>query len=79
MMVSLGYGGAFELIPFPPERKAIDIGDYYSDFSLISRELGWVPKVQLRDGLKKTLDYYHTHGERTKSPNSMPSNLISST
>ncbi len=61
MMVSLGYGGTFELIPFPPERKAIDIGDYYSDFSLITQELGWLPKVDLQEGLKKTMIYYQTH------------------
>jgi len=61
MMVSLGYGGSFELVPFPPERKAIDIGDYYSDFSLISSELGWAPKVALRDGLLRTMKYYQEH------------------
>lgn len=60
MMVSLGYGGSFELIPFPPDRKAIDIGDYYSDFSLISKELGWQPQVGLREGLLKTMAYYQT-------------------
>ena len=58
MMVDLGYGGTIELVPFPPERKAIDIGDYYSDFSLITRELGWQPKVDLREGLLRTLAYY---------------------
>ncbi|MBS4051718.1 MAG: NAD-dependent epimerase/dehydratase family protein [Methylomonas sp.] len=61
MMVSLGHGGCFELVPFPPERKAIDIGDYYSDFSLISNELGWTPKVGLREGLQKTMAYYLAH------------------
>ena len=61
MMVQLGYGGTFELVPFPPERKAIDIGDYYSDFSLISGELGWQPKVDLLEGLKRTMDYYQAH------------------
>jgi dTDP-glucose 4,6-dehydratase/UDP-glucose 4-epimerase len=61
MMVGLGYGGTFELIPFPPERKAIDIGDYYSDFSLITQELGWTPKVNLQEGLKMTMAYYQTH------------------
>lgn len=61
MMVGLGYGGTFELIPFPPERKAIDIGDYYSDFSLITQELGWSPKVDLQEGLKRTLAYYQAH------------------
>lgn len=58
MMVDLGYGGTFDLIPFPPERKAIDIGDYYSDFSLITQELGWKPRVGLREGLLRTMDYY---------------------
>lgn len=61
MMLSLGYGGAYELIPFPSERKAIDIGDYYSDFSLIAKELGWTPKVNLLSGLKKTMTYYKEH------------------
>ena len=61
MMVNLGYGGSFDLAPFPSERKAIDIGDYYSDFSLITKELGWIPKIDLKDGLKRTLNYYSTH------------------
>lgn len=61
MMVNLGHGGSFELAPFPSERKAIDIGDYYSDFSLITKELGWIPKIDLKDGLKRTLNYYSTH------------------
>ena len=61
MMVNLGHGGSFELAPFPSDKKAIDIGDYYSDFSLITKELGWVPKIDLKDGLKRTLNYYRAH------------------
>lgn len=61
MMVALKQGSTYELVPFPPERKAIDIGDYYSDFSLIRRELGWVPKVDLARGLQRTLAYYQQH------------------
>jgi UDP-glucose 4-epimerase len=61
MMVNLGYGGEYDLIPFPPERKAIDIGDYYSDFSLIEKELGWSPKVGLQQGLQKTIEYYKSN------------------
>lgn len=58
LMTNLGYDGSYELVPFPEERKAIDIGDYYSDFSLISTELGWSPKVSLKQGLLKTVEYY---------------------
>ena len=61
MMTDLEFGGAFELVAFPPERKAIDIGDYYSDFSLISQELGWQPRVGLREGLQRTMAYYQAH------------------
>jgi len=42
----------------------LDIGDYYSDYSLINKELGWEPKIGLKEGLKKTMDYYkanHQH------------------
>jgi UDP-glucose 4-epimerase len=61
LMTVLVPSGTFEVVPFPPERKAIDIGDYYSDFSLIRRELGWVPTVGLRDGLVRTLEYVGRH------------------
>ena len=63
MMVGLGYDGTYEFVTFPPERKAIDIGDYYSDFSLITKDLGWSPKIGLREGLKKTMEYYMENGQ----------------
>ena len=61
IMINLGVSGKYELEPFPTERKAIDIGDYYSDYSLITKELGWAPKIDLKDGLKRTLNYYREH------------------
>ncbi len=61
VMVDHWHNASFELVPFPPERKAIDIGDYYSDFSFITRELGWQPKVNLQIGLQRTMAYYQEH------------------
>jgi UDP-glucose 4-epimerase len=58
IILSLGHGGTIERVPFPSDRAAIDIGDYYSDFSSIRRELGWQPKVTLHEGLEATLSYY---------------------
>ena len=63
-MISLGFSGTYELVPFPAERKAIDIGDYYSDFSFISSELGWSPKIGLEDGLAQTIQYYKSHSDQ---------------
>ncbi len=61
MLVEIGSPGTYELVPFPGDRKAIDIGDYYSDFHRIHALLGWAPRVGLREGLRKTIDYYREH------------------
>ena len=50
--------GDFRTIPFPAERKSIEVGDYIADRSKIKAKLGWEPKVSLESGLKKTFDYY---------------------
>lgn len=61
LLVDIHGESGFEIVPFPPERKAIDIGDYYSDYSKIKTEIGWEPKVSLVEGLRKSLDYYQKH------------------
>jgi len=61
-LVAMHGSGRYELVPFPPERKAIDIGDYYSDFAKIRSQLDWLPKVPLQQGLRQTLEYYAAHG-----------------
>jgi nucleoside-diphosphate-sugar epimerase len=63
LLVKVNGAGTHRLIAFPPERKAIDIGDYYADFSKIKSSLGWTPRVALADGLARTLAYYRAHGE----------------
>jgi dTDP-glucose 4,6-dehydratase/UDP-glucose 4-epimerase len=64
MLVELHPGARFEIVPFPPERKAIDIGDYYSDYSKAEAELGWQPKMGLRQGLMTSLAYYGKHQQQ---------------
>lgn len=54
--------GHWELVPFPSERRAIDIGDYYGDWSKANRLLGWKPTVMLEEGLRRSLDYYRVNG-----------------
>ncbi len=60
-MTNMGYEGNFKIIPFPEDRKAIDIGDYYGDYSLIKHDLNWSSKVSLDKGLKLTADFYKQH------------------
>jgi len=61
LLVRLQPGTHYELVPFPADREAIDIGDYYSDFTKIRSALSWCPQVTLREGLIKTLEYYRQH------------------
>lgn len=60
-VTTLQNGASYEIVPFPADRKAIDIGDYYSDFSLIEAELGWKPRVILDTGLARTVDFYRNN------------------
>jgi len=58
MLVELAGRGSYELVSWPEEKKKIDIGDYYGNFSKIKNELGWMPKTDLKTGLKIAVDYY---------------------
>lgn len=58
LMVEVNGGGEFALREFPAERQAIDIGDYYADFSKIRAQLGWSPRRTLRETVQTTLEYY---------------------
>ncbi len=63
LLVELNGGGTFRLVPFPSDRKTIDIGDYYADYRRIRGKLGWKPQVALREGLKRTLEFYRQYRE----------------
>ncbi len=64
LLIEVNGGGSFRLVPFPPERRAIDIGDYFGDFAKIRERLGWTPEVPLREGLARSLEFYREHGAR---------------
>jgi UDP-glucose 4-epimerase len=63
LLLDVAGGGRYRLVPFPPERKRIDIGDFQADTTRARETLGWRPSVPLRDGLQATVEYYRRNRE----------------
>ena len=61
LIVALTGQGSVQSIPWPEDRKRIDIGDVYSSYAKIEAALGWQPVTDLRTGLAATVAYYQQH------------------
>jgi UDP-glucose 4-epimerase len=61
MLIGIARSGRYRFVEWPPEKKAIDIGDFYADSTRIRQTLGWAPVVTLPDGLRRTIDFYRAH------------------
>jgi nucleoside-diphosphate-sugar epimerase len=53
---------------FPPESQRIDIGSYYADSGLITRELGWRPRTPFDQGMERTLEFYRAEQRHYLDP-----------
>jgi UDP-glucose 4-epimerase len=51
--------GRVEHVPWPADRDAIDIGSYFGDSSKAKRMLGWEPRTAFREGIERTIAFYH--------------------
>jgi len=63
LLIRVNGGGSYRIVPFPADRKRIDIGDYHGDYSRIHAHLGWRPTVPLRDGLERAIAFYRQYRE----------------
>jgi len=64
LLIEVNGSGRYRIVPFPPERERIDIGDFCGDYARIREQLGWRPRVPLREGLARTLAFYRQHREQ---------------
>ncbi len=62
-MVRLAGKGSFRTEPFPADLKPIDIGDFYADWTKVKNALGWQPKIDVEEGIRRTLAYYEKYQE----------------
>jgi nucleoside-diphosphate-sugar epimerase len=53
----------YQMIPFPEDRKAIDVGDFICDYSAFRDQFGWEPKVNFEDGIQLSLEYFRSEIE----------------
>jgi UDP-glucose 4-epimerase len=64
LMIRIAGRGSLRFVPFPPERKRIDVGSVTIDASRIRTDLGWEPRVPLEEGLARSIRYYQRHLDR---------------
>lgn len=58
-IVRVAKNGSVKLVPFPPERKSIEVGDVVLDCKKIRNLLGWQPNTSISEGLQKSIDFYN--------------------
>ena len=69
LLIDVAQAGSVRHVPWPEEKKAIDIGSFYADSSRFRTAVGWNPRVPLREGFRRTLEFYRAHaGEYLDEP-----------
>lgn len=63
VLVAVNGSGTYEVKDYPADRRTIEIGDYYTDFSKAREVLGWSPRVPFREGLARTLAFFRENIE----------------
>ncbi len=61
LLIDVAGSGSMRFVEWPPEKKRIDIGSFYSDSTKFRRTVGWAPQVGLREGLERTIAFYRQH------------------
>ncbi len=61
LLIAAAGTGSVTLVPWPPEKQAIDIGSCYCDYGAATRLIGWRPRTELAAGLGAMVAYYREH------------------
>ena len=64
LLLSVAGTGRVKYVPWPADKKAIDIGSFYSDSSKVAAATGWTPRVSLREGFQRTIEFYRANLSR---------------
>jgi len=61
LLIDVAGSGTVRYVEWPPEKKAIDIGSFYSDSTKFQRTAGWQTCVPLAEGFRRTVAFYREH------------------
>jgi UDP-glucose 4-epimerase len=61
LLIDVAGAGRVRFVPWPDDKKRIDIGSFYSDSTKFRQTTGWRPSVDLREGLSRTVAFYRAH------------------
>jgi UDP-glucose 4-epimerase len=76
LLVDIAGTGRVAYVAWPPDKKAIDIGDFYADSTKFRQTTGWTPTVSLRDGFSRTIAYYREHLDKYVDRSSRPAQTV---
>lgn len=63
-IIDVAKSGRWEFAEFSAERKAVEMGDFYSDITKITKYTGWRPTTSLESGMAQTIEYYRKHRDK---------------
>ena len=61
LLIDIAGSGSVRFVEWPPDKKRIDIGSFYSDSTKFRETTGWTPRVGLAEGLRRTIGFYREH------------------
>jgi UDP-glucose 4-epimerase len=61
LLLEIAGTGRVRYVDWPPEKRRIDIGSFYTDWRKLREAVGWQPTVGLREGLARTVAFYREH------------------
>ena len=61
LLLEVAGTGRVSYVDWPADKRAIDIGSFYADSTKFREATLWQPRVGLREGLARTVEYYRAH------------------
>ena len=61
LLIEVAGQGRVTHVPWPAEKKSIDIGSFSTDSTKFQSTVGWTPRVSLKKGLQDTVAFYRRH------------------